>query len=1059
MNDEVVLAFLFFGCIGVAFAVAPLVLAIVATSRANRAARLAEDAGRQLLELRSRLARLENQGPARPTPAPSPTPASGEASLPERLVAARNATVATAPPESATPVAAHSTPPAAVPSPSPPRETPPAETRPAGVAGGAAGVPPAGAPPRPATPPPRPPSPPPGAGIRWEKLIGVGLTAVIGGGFFALAGVLFFRYAIEAGLISPAMRVVLGVTVGLAAIFGSEWLRTRRIDAAANALAGGGVVVLYAAFWAAHVLYKLVPMEIAGVLMALVTAVGALIATGRHSRFVAILSLAGGFATPLLLTSGSDRPIGLFGYVLLLDAAFLWIAWKRKWSFVALLALLGTFVLQGTWILARMSPANALIGISVLGVFALLFAIWGRMAPAEETPAGRAGRIAAQAGGVLVPFAFALYVAGNAKLSEDLLPLGALLFLLALASGWIGREQRSPLLPLGAAAGTLGVLAAWLMAHDLSGRLWPVLAIAVILAGAFHLFTELPAREGGSGEDAGHAAPAASLAVAGVFALLVFDSLTKVGVAFWPFIAAWAVLSAMAFRQGRAGIAAPVQVLVAAEWGAALVSWWTVHHGADGTPPSSTLFGVLGLVAVGYQAAALSRRAARSANRVAPSASPSGAAPSTDNRVAPPVPWEEYAAIVFPFLVILALFAAPLPQGGLWWVPATVLVLGVLAGLSATRVRSGGALLAVVIVAALTHLAWRVRAPAGEADVAGLALLGGSVLVFSAWTFVFSRQLGNAKAAWFAAGLAGPLWFLPLKPLWGRVVGEGTLGLLPVLLGVVSVIALVRVRDAFPREAPMRKTVLALYAAVALGFVSLAIPLQLEREWITIGWALEGAAVLAIWRKLDHPGLKWFGLALLAAVTVRLVANPAVLDYHPRAGIPILNWVLYTYLVPAAALLVAARLLRDREVEAARPWERPLLAGRPLGAAACGLAAIAVLFVWINLAVSDVFATGEKLRFALSPDPARDVARSIAWAVYAVTLLVIGMARTSRMLRWISLAVLLSAVAKVFLYDLGELEDLYRVASLLGLAICLILVSLFYQRFVFRRGVSEEPIT
>ena len=65
------------------------------------------------------------------------------------------------------------------------------------------------------------------------------------------------------------------------------------------------------------------------------------------------------------------------------------------------------------------------------------------------------------------------------------------------------------------------------------------------------------------------------------------------------------------------------------------------------------------------------------------------------------------------------------------------------------------------------------------------------------------------------------------------------------------------------------------------------------------------------------------------------------------------------------------------------------------------------------------------------------------------------MAKSSQGLRWISLAFLVLTIGKVFLYDLGELEDLYRVASLVGLAISLILVSLAYQRFVFG-GRSEE---
>jgi uncharacterized membrane protein len=47
-------------------------------------------------------------------------------------------------------------------------------------------------------------------------------------------------------------------------------------------------------------------------------------------------------------------------------------------------------------------------------------------------------------------------------------------------------------------------------------------------------------------------------------------------------------------------------------------------------------------------------------------------------------------------------------------------------------------------------------------------------------------------------------------------------------------------------------------------------------------------------------------------------------------------------------------------------------------------------------------------------------------------------------------------VAKVFLYDLGQLRDLYRVLSLLGLAASLIAISLAYQRYVFNDKSSKE---
>jgi uncharacterized membrane protein len=83
--------------------------------------------------------------------------------------------------------------------------------------------------------------------------------------------------------------------------------------------------------------------------------------------------------------------------------------------------------------------------------------------------------------------------------------------------------------------------------------------------------------------------------------------------------------------------------------------------------------------------------------------------------------------------------------------------------------------------------------------------------------------------------------------------------------------------------------------------------------------------------------------------------------------------------------------------------------------------------------------------------PSKDLATSISWALYAVALLAIGMKLNSSALRWVSLTFLVLTIGKVFLFDLGELRDLYRVASLLGLAISLIVVSLAYQRFVFKR--------
>jgi uncharacterized membrane protein len=388
------------------------------------------------------------------------------------------------------------------------------------------------------------------------------------------------------------------------------------------------------------------------------------------------------------------------------------------------------------------------------------------------------------------------------------------------------------------------------------------------------------------------------------------------------------------------------------------------------------------------------------------------------------------------------------------------ILLALLVVLASTRLEEGRLVLAVMAVLALQHLQWVTTFP-GLADAPGTALAAmafqlAAVGLFVAWPFLAGGRFIGDRWAWYAAALAPVLWFPSLKRLYEIRFGAAAIGLLPLLLAGVALAAAYRSRGLWAAGDPHLRRNLAWFAAVALAFVSVAIPLQLDKQWITIGWAIEGFAVMVLWRQLDHPGLKYFGLLLLAAVTVRLVANPAVLGYTAHSGWPVLNWLAYTYLVPAACLVGAAVVLWPLEVARALEVERPLYArGWAVGSAGCGLAAVAVVFVWINLTVFDAFSRGAPLSISFERMPARDLTLSLAWALYALLLLAIGMARRSQGLRWISLAFLVLTIGKVFLYDLGELRDLYRVASLLGLAASLILVSLAYQRFVF--GRAPEP--
>ena len=73
-------------------------------------------------------------------------------------------------------------------------------------------------------------------------------------------------------------------------------------------------------------------------------------------------------------------------------------------------------------------------------------------------------------------------------------------------------------------------------------------------------------------------------------------------------------------------------------------------------------------------------------------------------------------------------------------------------------------------------------------------------------------------------------------------------------------------------------------AGAALAFLTVAIPLQLRQQWITIGWALEGAAVAWLYTRIPHRGLLLAAVGLLGAVFVRLALNPVGVPSTNRAA-------------------------------------------------------------------------------------------------------------------------------------------------------------------------------
>ena len=169
----------------------------------------------------------------------------------------------------------------------------------------------------------------------FEELFGRQLPIWAGGVTLAVAGFFLVRYAIDVGLLSPAVRVVMGLVFGLGLVAGAEAAHRYRERVAdprvPQALSGAGLAVLYASVFLAGTFYGLIGTGTAFVGLALVTAA----AIGLSFRFglpSAVLGLVGGFAAPALV-GAEESNLPLLAFYLALVAGGLGHAARRQAGF------------------------------------------------------------------------------------------------------------------------------------------------------------------------------------------------------------------------------------------------------------------------------------------------------------------------------------------------------------------------------------------------------------------------------------------------------------------------------------------------------------------------------------------------------------------------------------------------------------------------------------------------------------------------------------------------------------------------------------------------------
>jgi uncharacterized membrane protein len=204
-------------------------------------------------------------------------------------------------------------------------------------------------------------------GLGWLNRVAV-VTLIFGVGFL-------FKYAVDSQWIGPAMRVALGVAAATLSLFLGEWISLRGQKTFARGLTGLGLALLYLSFYAGFGFYHLLPQTTAFLLMCLTTAAAAMLALHYDSQAVALLGLAGGYLTPVLLSTGENHMWVLAGYTSMLNLGALVVARVKRWSSLEYLAWPATALLFLGWSSQWLDDETRLAGWGWLSIsFALFFA-------------------------------------------------------------------------------------------------------------------------------------------------------------------------------------------------------------------------------------------------------------------------------------------------------------------------------------------------------------------------------------------------------------------------------------------------------------------------------------------------------------------------------------------------------------------------------------------------------------------------------------------------------------------------------------------------------------
>ena len=280
-----------------------------------------------------------------------------------------------------------------------------------------------------------------GEGKSLENRLGAQVFNLVGILALVISAAYGLKLAIEHGYLGPVARVLIGIAAGVAVVLWSEHFRRKGMKAFSYSLKAVGSAVLYLSLWAAFRLYHLLPPSVALGAMILVTIWNAFMAWSQDSEVLAAYALAGGFLTPLLLSTGGNHEGFLFIYLGAIDLVLMVLLRLKPWRALVPAAFVPTVIFFAGWyakFFHQVATAETWDGQSTeTALFALMFAAIFAVLPMGGACAEVVGDVIVP---VLLPLSYGVFAGMSlaSVMNDSGLHAGVAWLMVGLAAVFLG---------------------------------------------------------------------------------------------------------------------------------------------------------------------------------------------------------------------------------------------------------------------------------------------------------------------------------------------------------------------------------------------------------------------------------------------------------------------------------------------------------------------------------------------------------------------------------------------------------------------------------------------